>query len=88
MSFGVPKMVKRGGTVVLASLKGSHRLPDFNPDDIILRQVTVKGVLGVEYHSFRRAIDVINSGTVPLDQAEQAIAAPVVNVTIEPWLNS
>ena len=78
------KMVKRGGTVVLAGLKGSHRLPDFNSDDIILRQVTVKGVLGVDYHSFRRAIDVINSGAVPLeqmhthafplDQAEQAIA--------------
>ena len=62
------KMVRRGGTVVLAGLKGSHRLPDFNPDDIILRQVTVKGVLGVDYTSFRRAIDVIVSGAVPLDR--------------------
>ena len=78
------KLVKRGGTVVLAGLKGSHRLPDFNPDDIILRQVTVKGVLGVNYASFRRAIDVIVSGAVPLERmhthafplenAEQAIA--------------
>ena len=77
------KMVRRGGTVVLAGLKGSHRLPEFNPDDIILRQVTVKGVLGVDYSSFRRAIDVIISGAVPLERmhthafaledAEQAI---------------
>lgn len=90
------KMVKRGGTVVLAGLKGSHRLPDFNPDDIILHQITVKGVLGVNYHSFRRAIDLINSGNVPLhqmhthafplEQAEQAIAT-LAGDTAAPAIN-
>ena len=62
------KMVRRGGTVVLAGLKGSRRLREFNSDEIILRQVTVKGVLGVDYSSFRRAIDLIVSGAAPLER--------------------
>ena len=62
------RMAKRGGTVVLAGLKGSHRVPDFNSDDIVTRQLTVRGVLGVDHQSFRRAIDVILSGRFPLER--------------------
>lgn len=62
------RMARRGGTVVLAGLKGSHRVPEFNSDDIVTRQLTVRGVLGVDHQSFRQAIDVIFSGRFPLER--------------------
>lgn len=92
------EMARRGGTVVLAGLKGSHRVPDFASDRIVMRQLTVKGVLGVGHDSFRKAVALIESGryplekmqthTFPLDQAEQAILAlaggEAISVTIQP----
>ncbi|MBV1905003.1 MAG: alcohol dehydrogenase catalytic domain-containing protein [Pseudomonadales bacterium] len=62
------KMVRRGGTIVLAGIKGSNRLREFNSDALIFREITVKGVLGVEYASFAKAIEVIESGRYPLEK--------------------
>jgi len=53
------KMARRGGTVVLAGLKGGQRVPEFNSDDIIMRQLNVRGVLGVDHESFVQAIETI-----------------------------
>ena len=61
-------MVRRGGTIVLAGLKGSHKVPEFPSDRIVMRQLTVKGVLGVDYASFEKAIRVIESGRYPLER--------------------
>lgn len=92
------EIARRGGTVVLAGLKGSHHVPDFASDRIVMRKLTVKGVFGVEHESFRKAVALIESGrypldkmlthSFPLDQAEEAIQAlaggEAINVTLQP----
>lgn len=77
------RMARPGGTLILAGIKGSRRIADFPSDQLIFRQLTVRGVLGVDYASFAKAIAVIESDRYPLDrlhthafgleQAEQAI---------------
>ncbi len=77
------EMARRGGTIVLAGLKGPRRVPEFPSDRIIVRQLTLKGVLGVDYDSFEKALRLIESGrypleklqthTFPLEEAERAI---------------
>jgi threonine dehydrogenase-like Zn-dependent dehydrogenase len=61
-------MVRNGGTVVLAGLKGSNRVPEFPSDRIIQKSLTVRGVMGVDYDSFVTAIRVIESGKYPLEK--------------------
>ena len=62
------KMARRGGTVVLAGLKGGRHVPEFNSDDIVTRQLHVRGVFGVDHESFVQAIDTIGSGRFPLER--------------------
>lgn len=62
------KMARRGGTVVLAGLKGGRRVPDFDSDDIVMRHLTVRGVFGVDHESFVQAIETIRSGRFPLER--------------------
>lgn len=62
------EMARRGGAVVLAGLKGSHHVPDFASDRIIMKMLTVRGVLGVDSDSFRKAIRLIESRSVPLER--------------------
>ncbi len=77
------RMVKVGGTVVLAGLKGGRALADLSSDEIIQKQATIKGVRGVAFGAFERAVKAIQSGRLPLhklhthsfpiESAEQAI---------------
>lgn len=62
------RMTRPGGKVVLAGVKGSHRIPEFPSDQIIFRQLTVIGVLGVDYAAFEKAIRVIESDRYPLEK--------------------
>ena len=62
------EMLRTGGTIVLAGLKGSHRIAQFDSDAIIRHQATVKGVRGVERESFVRALRLIASGRYPLER--------------------
>ena len=76
-------MVKVGGAVVLAGLKGGRPLADLSSDDIIRKQATIKGVRGVAFGAFERAVKAIHPGRFPLhrlhthsfpiEAAEQAI---------------
>jgi len=77
------EITKPGGTVVLAGIKGQRPVPNFLSDRIILREITVKGALGVDYPAYEQAIRIIESGkyplekmhthTLPLEQVEHAI---------------
>lgn len=60
-------MVRPGGTVVLAGLKGTP-VDGFPTDTIALRRLTVRGVRAVSRHGFRRAIALIESGDERLDR--------------------
>jgi threonine dehydrogenase-like Zn-dependent dehydrogenase len=62
------QIVKPGGTIVLAGLKGRRAFEGLSPDDIIWKKITLRGVLGVEYSAFRRAVDTIHSRKYPLDR--------------------
>lgn len=54
------RMVRAGGTVVLAGLKGAD-VPGFPTDTIALRRLTLRGVRAVTRPAFRRAIALLES---------------------------
>jgi threonine dehydrogenase-like Zn-dependent dehydrogenase len=60
--------VKTGGTVVLAGVKGFEPIPDFVSDKIVLKEITVRGAIGVTSSGYRRAIELIESGRQPVEK--------------------
>ena len=62
------RMVREGGTVVLAGLKGGRPLVGLSSDEIVWKQVTLKGVRGVEFGAFQRAVEAIESRRYPLER--------------------
>jgi threonine dehydrogenase-like Zn-dependent dehydrogenase len=75
----------RKGRIVVAGLKGQRVARDLPVDDVIYKELTIRGVLSMSVDDTFRAIDVIESGrypfgkmhthTFPLEQAEDAIHA-------------
>jgi threonine dehydrogenase-like Zn-dependent dehydrogenase len=75
----------RKGRIVVAGLKGLRPTPDFQADDVIYKELTIRGVLSMSVDDTFRAIDLIESGrfpfdrmhthSFPLEQAEDAINA-------------
>jgi threonine dehydrogenase-like Zn-dependent dehydrogenase len=57
---------KRGGTIVLAGVKGMKEVPGFVSDLAVVQELTIKGALGVTSSAFRNAIDLIEEGEVDL----------------------
>jgi len=76
-------MVRRGGRIVLAGLKGKHKLNDFPVDKVVFREIQLVGVLSAGWLSTEMAIDMIKNGSenlqrlcshsFPLDQVTDAI---------------
>lgn len=76
-------IVKQGGTFVMAGMKGFKAIPDFVSDIIVVKEITVKGAMGVTSSGYKSAIAAIESRTLPLaemhthnfrlDEAELAI---------------
>jgi threonine dehydrogenase-like Zn-dependent dehydrogenase len=54
-------MVKRGGRIVLAGLKGKNKLNDFPVDKVVLREVQLLGVLSAGWQSTELAIEMIRA---------------------------
>jgi len=75
----------RKGRIVVAGLKGQLSAREIPVDDIIYKELTIRGVLSMPVDDTFRAIDVIESGrypfekmhthSFPLEQAEDAIRA-------------
>ena len=73
----------RKGRIVVAGLKGLRPAQDFAVDDVIYKELTIRGVLSMPVDETFRAIDIIESGrypfgkmhtaSLPLEQAEHAI---------------
>jgi threonine dehydrogenase-like Zn-dependent dehydrogenase len=59
---------KPGGTVVLAGVKGFKPIPDFVSDKIVLKEISVRGAIGVTSTGYRSAIALIESGRVPIER--------------------
>lgn len=76
-------LAQRGGTIVLAGLKGPRPVEGFFNDRVVAKELTIKGVFGVDFHAYRPAIRLIESGrypfermhthTLPLEEAERAL---------------
>lgn len=61
-------MARSGGTVVLGGLKGGATVDGFVSDQVVLRQLRVQGVGGHDHDSVEAALEVIASGTFPLER--------------------
>ncbi|MFB4304555.1 zinc-binding dehydrogenase [Actinomadura sp. GTD37] len=59
-------IARRGGTVVLAGLKGGRPVPGWVSDDVVVKGLRVQGVRAVGHTSFRRAVALIEAGDRPL----------------------
>ena len=76
-------MVRPGGRVVLAGVKGNKVVPNFISDHVVMKEVNVMGAIGVTSTGYKAAIKLIESRKVPveamhthdfaLDEAERAI---------------
>ncbi len=60
--------VKPGGTVVLAGVKGMKPVPDFVSDKIVLKEIAVRGAIGVTSSGYAEAIRLIESRRLPLEK--------------------
>ena len=73
------RLVRPGGTIVVAGTRGSDATPGFLPDMIVFKEVRILGALGVNGPAYRRALEILAEGrypfadlprlTAPLDQA-------------------
>ncbi len=75
--------VRPGGTVVLAGVKGFKPVPNFVSDKIVMKEIRIRGAIGVTSSAYRNAIRLIetrrdalaamHTHEFDLDQAELAI---------------
>jgi len=59
--------VRPGGTVVLAGVKGFKPVPEFVSDKIVMKEISIRGAIGVTSTGYRSAIRLIESRTQPLE---------------------
>ena len=60
--------MKPGGTVVLAGVKGFKEIPKFISDKIVLKEITIRGAIGVTQTGYAEAIRLLESGRVPFEK--------------------
>ena len=59
--------VRSGGTIVLAGMKGYKNIPGFVSDKIMMKEITIKGVIGVTSTGYDKAIKLIEARSAPLE---------------------
>jgi threonine dehydrogenase-like Zn-dependent dehydrogenase len=60
--------VRPGGTVVLAGVKGFKPVPDFISDKIVMKEISIRGAIGVTSTGYESAIRLIESRSVPIER--------------------
>lgn len=60
------QLVRPGGRIVLAGVKGFKPVEEFVSDLIVMKEITIKGAIGVTSSGYRSAIRLIESGKVDL----------------------
>ena len=58
------RMVKPGGTIVLAGVKGMKSVDNFVSDLIVLKEINIRGAIGVTSRGYKSAIKLIESGRI------------------------
>ncbi len=62
------EMVRAGGTIVLAGVKGFKQVDNFVSDLVVLKEINVRGAIGVTSSGYRSAIRLLESGRVPVER--------------------
>jgi threonine dehydrogenase-like Zn-dependent dehydrogenase len=60
--------VAPGGTVVLAGVKGFKSIPDFVSDKIVMKEISIRGAIGVTSTGYSSAIRLIESRKYPIER--------------------
>jgi threonine dehydrogenase-like Zn-dependent dehydrogenase len=60
-------MARPGGTIVLAGVKGFKAVDHFVSDLVVMKELTIRGAIGVTSRGYRQAIRLIESGRVPVE---------------------
>ena len=60
--------VRMGGTVVLAGVKGFKAVPEFISDKIVMKEISIRGAIGVTSTGYQSAIRMIESGKYPIEK--------------------
>ncbi|MEE9279310.1 MAG: zinc-binding dehydrogenase [Myxococcota bacterium] len=60
--------VRPGGTIVLAGVKGQKPVANFISDKIVLKEISVCGVIGVTSTGYAKAIRLLESRRVPIEK--------------------
>jgi len=61
-------IVRMGGTVVLAGVKGFREVPGFVSDKVVMKEVAIRGAIGVTRTGYANAIRMIESGKYPVER--------------------
>ena len=60
-------LVRPGGRVVLAGVKGFKKVEGFVSDLVVLKEIKILGAIGVTASGYRSAIRLLESGRVPIE---------------------
>lgn len=60
--------VRLGGTVVLAGIKAFREIPGFISDKVVLKEVTIRGAIGVTSSGYAKAIRLLERREVPVER--------------------
>jgi len=60
--------VAPGGTVVLAGVKGFRPVPGFVSDKVVLKEISIRGAIGVTSRGYRDAIRLLESRRIPFER--------------------
>jgi len=60
--------VRMGGTVVLAGTKGFKEIPGFVSDKVVVKEIAIRGAIGVTSSGYANAIRLIESRKTPIEQ--------------------
>ncbi|MFQ5698471.1 MAG: zinc-binding dehydrogenase, partial [Myxococcota bacterium] len=63
---GALDYVAAGGTIVLAGVKGMKPVDGFVSDKIVLKEVSIRGAMGVTYSGYDSAIRLLESRRTPI----------------------
>jgi alcohol dehydrogenase len=69
-------LARRGGTVVVAGTRGRGApAPDFDPDQIVYKELRVAGALGVDSAAYTAALDLLATGRFPFAELPRRVAS-------------
>ena len=60
--------VRMGGKVILAGVKGFKEIPRFVSDKVVMKEIQIRGAIGVTSSGYRSAIRLIESGRYPIEE--------------------